>query len=505
VTANDRLWAALDTDVWFPAEPPYTLRLNVRETGRDLAELSAWIRVVDGHEHGQLVGPATVAMERTGPDLWEPAEELVWVPHAALDAGPEAVFAIRLLWDLVPGQDSILDLERSWLWDAPQDPFDFTTVWPGGWTFDHPTGDGRTVWHRWTDTAALRPGGAPILACTGVENDSAADWPEVRYSIRADAALVSPWFDDRFTAVRLEHHVDIEILHGETGVDAAVLEWESQDGTITPGEPHGGYPGRIAGGAAHALHGRPAWTVRDSLLPVAAPRWRVDVVPRPSGPGPWRLRLRLASSPEYQQRGWLIADIAGITEDLAEYPLPATWLGTVGGEEWLFWRYDGAAEEQRVEASSDGGATWQEAWTGIHIAVLPEDSVRLDELSLPPPGTGSLRLRVVMLTPAGEVALRPVVWERPTSAVAGDLGQPYPNPAAGELRVVADPGGDASATLGVFDLRGRLLRSWDLGGVRTVVAWDGRDHEGRRVAAGAYIFRLTTSTGTHTRKATRLP
>ena len=83
---------------------------------------------------------------------------------------------------------------------------------------------------------------------------------------------------------------------------------------------------------------------------------------------------------------------------------------------------------------------------------------------------------------------------------------PYPQPALGEAAVFL-PFDLASAasyvTLTVHDLRGRVVRRFDLGahaaGRERAVSWDGRDASGRRVGGGVYFARLWVdgaSTGT---------
>jgi flagellar hook assembly protein FlgD len=57
-----------------------------------------------------------------------------------------------------------------------------------------------------------------------------------------------------------------------------------------------------------------------------------------------------------------------------------------------------------------------------------------------------------------------------------------------------------TVSLRVYDVAGRLVRSLldqrSLGGGRHAVVWDGRNHAGRRVAAGIYIYRLDAA-GAH--------
>ncbi len=70
-----------------------------------------------------------------------------------------------------------------------------------------------------------------------------------------------------------------------------------------------------------------------------------------------------------------------------------------------------------------------------------------------------------------------------------------PNPTASGARVEFDLGESSSVELGVYDASGRLLRMLAAGTMTPgpfVVAWDGRDNDGRPVAAGVYFVRLRT-------------
>jgi hypothetical protein len=69
----------------------------------------------------------------------------------------------------------------------------------------------------------------------------------------------------------------------------------------------------------------------------------------------------------------------------------------------------------------------------------------------------------------------------------------YPNPFNPATKIVFRIDRDAQASLRVFDVRGRLVRtlvdSYLAAGQRTV-EWDGRDDSGHSVASGTYYMRL---------------
>ena len=63
----------------------------------------------------------------------------------------------------------------------------------------------------------------------------------------------------------------------------------------------------------------------------------------------------------------------------------------------------------------------------------------------------------------------------------------FPNPGAGpfSLRMAV---GAAEQSVGVWDMRGRLVRTLQVPAFTTLTTWDGRDQEGNAVASGRYIL-----------------
>jgi hypothetical protein len=61
----------------------------------------------------------------------------------------------------------------------------------------------------------------------------------------------------------------------------------------------------------------------------------------------------------------------------------------------------------------------------------------------------------------------------------------------------------AGARLEVLDLQGRRWRSWD-GALDRRISWDGRSESGEQAPVGVYLVRLSSSTGTTTRRLIRL-
>ncbi len=102
----------------------------------------------------------------------------------------------------------------------------------------------------------------------------------------------------------------------------------------------------------------------------------------------------------------------------------------------------------------------------------------------------------------------PIQW--PLDPVVGPvppavrLSAPAPNPAPGWTRVrFGLPAGGTPARVAVYDVAGRelaVLVDGTLDGGTYTVRWDGRDRDGRVVAEGVYVVRLTTPSGGEVRK-----
>jgi flagellar hook assembly protein FlgD len=87
------------------------------------------------------------------------------------------------------------------------------------------------------------------------------------------------------------------------------------------------------------------------------------------------------------------------------------------------------------------------------------------------------------------------------------LGQNAPNPFNPVTTIEFTLPHDGDASLKVFDLRGRLVRTLfdgpQFAGARTV-EWNGRDASGARVASGVYLYRLLAGNHVEQRKMTLL-
>ena len=388
-----------------------------------------------------------------------------------------------------------------WVWDTTAAPFALDGAWPGDWTAEIATGE--TRWHRWTDTAALGAGAARVLACTGNDDVSATAWPDVTYGNDAHAQLLSPALGADVRWVELTHAVDLELLYPGRAIDGVNLTWVHDGGTTTPAVPLDGWQGDVDGRAEHVLAGMPTFAVADPLESDGAPLWRREILPLPDrathGPGPWRLRLELASDSLWRARGWLVRDLIGHAD---EEPASAFPVAAEAGRLTWKWTGPGEAIDFRIERSDDGGAGWI-AIENPTLNMSPDGTfdVPIADLEIPA-GFRSL-VRVVAITGSGAaVASRAMPLE---GADAPVLGWPHPNPAPGVVSVDVDGAGDTRTALAVYDLRGRLIRRWRPGPSRAVIVWDGRAGDGRRVAAGVYIFRLRAHDSTLTRKVTWLP
>ena len=112
------------------------------------------------------------------------------------------------------------------------------------------------------------------------------------------------------------------------------------------------------------------------------------------------------------------------------------------------------------------------------------------------------------LTPEQEAALRLALYGEVGKAglpKAFFLAQNSPNPfnPATMISFNLPEGASEQVSLKVFDLRGRLVRTLVDGAGEAgtySVFWDGRDHAGRRVSSGVYLYRMQAGEFIQTRK-----
>jgi hypothetical protein len=83
--------------------------------------------------------------------------------------------------------------------------------------------------------------------------------------------------------------------------------------------------------------------------------------------------------------------------------------------------------------------------------------------------------------------------DTPEAGTRTALGSPYPNPFNPSCRIAFSLEQSGPALLAVHDLRGRRVRTLQKGSLAQgdhVLTWDGKDEQGQRQPAGAYLFVL---------------
>jgi hypothetical protein len=94
----------------------------------------------------------------------------------------------------------------------------------------------------------------------------------------------------------------------------------------------------------------------------------------------------------------------------------------------------------------------------------------------------------------------------PLQVVAREAGRlmlypPYPSPATASVNLPFALPAVTDVRVSVFDANGRMVRTWLLNDLRAGVneaTWNGRDDDGREVAAGIYVARVSTTEGERT-------
>ena len=498
----------------FGASP--ALALAVRETGVPAVTLRATIRVVSDPAWGRFVdAPGGEALSfdlAPGGEagLWVPATAVLWNPDSAPPPGASTRFSLRLRAD---GVDETAYRVHEWQWSEDPDPLDFRAAWPGSWS-SSVAGVPGTAWRLLSD-----PGGSGgyALACNTAL--TVGDWPTAVYDNGADATLLTPPLPAG-SAVRVVHRVRVDLIRPGVAGDGALARAILPDGGAADLAPVDRYPGAVDPSARHALGGLPSFAVLDGADPDLDP-WRVDVFVLPEAPGPVRLALRLASDSAWREGGWLVRDMT--LADPATASAFPVWRWSGGDGEaypgptrtsppppepvlaWI-WPWPEYVTLYRVESSADEGATWTEGWRGLPGTPQGQpfylDDSHLGALAAYGPRQ-RLLLRVIAETVEfGPIASRPVARHADDGPTIGAvLGRPWPNPAAGPLRMmVTVPQSVSGASLDLYDLRGRRLRRWPFTAGTYLHLWDARDGDGNLLPSGAYLLLLEAGGRTQSRK-----
>ncbi len=109
--------------------------------------------------------------------------------------------------------------------------------------------------------------------------------------------------------------------------------------------------------------------------------------------------------------------------------------------------------------------------------------------------------RLKMIDHNGQFSYSSIVEVALAAPFSFNLAQNYPNPfflsshaQIASTRIAFDLSETSEVTVAIYNMLGQIVRTLQNTGLpagRQVVAWDGRDQTGARVAAGFYIYRLT--------------
>jgi hypothetical protein len=202
----------------------------------------------------------------------------------------------------------------------------------------------------------------------------------------------------------------------------------------------------------------------------------------------WLYRARYASVLRlpYGDAEWDTVEVdpsGGHIYDLFVAPWdPSTLVASFADPTWAVFR------------SSDRGATWSEIPSPIGEGDYPLSSAgRAGEpgvMYLATFDSGLWRLEL-----SGEVAVEEEATSVPGVHAGARVGVDE-NPAASHLRVrfVLPRSGSVepqAATLAIYDVAGRTVRTWSVTGRTGEIGWDGHTDDGHAVAPGRYVVALT--------------
>ena len=132
-------------------------------------------------------------------------------------------------------------------------------------------------------------------------------------------------------------------------------------------------------------------------------------------------------------------------------------------------------------------------------------------------GDGDIDLVVLNSILGGVQVLKSSVGEQPTAVLTLEVARPaqhrlgdsYPNPFNPAVVIPLELATDAAGvSLTVYDVLGRRVRQvWQgpLGAGSHRFTWDGRDEQGKEVAAGVYLYQVEVDGRVEAKKTTKLP
>jgi len=483
-------------------QSPLSLRLEARETGVPLEDLTCTLRALPP-AHGSFVDTGiaeiTFPLVESAPGVWTPADPIAWnlIPSA------EDGYLTQFEFTFVSGATTVAGDRRDWVWQGVGQTLDFRDRWPGEWVVQEPDFAFRsTTWYRWDTPPWLTANQDVVLCCVDREFATAAAWPNVTYGNSAHTTLTSAPLPASVGGVRLTHAIEVEMLTGQTAMDGGAVVWVGPDDQELPATPVGRYGGRVSPKSFSILHGRDAFVGADLALVGDLPQWRTDTFLVPTGgPGPWRLRLVFASNTLWRARGWFIADIEAIAAESAYKTFALTWDGDL---HWS-WPWPAAGDLWfAIESRADDEAPWQpvldELFEPDGVQTYGVSGARiLAELNLS--RRQRHQVRVIGRRPAGDVASAAIViYPDGGDGAAVRLGDPWPNPSPGLVRFLLEVPASGTGVLHIYGLRGRRIQTLRYGPGQHLAVWDGRDNDGARVAAGIYYLRLEGTGPVVTRK-----
>lgn len=483
------------------------LEVEVQSLGDSLSGLSCHL-LVSGEGGGSFPGGSnSINFNMTeSAGTWVPDETLFFIPPANPEAG--AITHFNFIFS-----SSGLQLpaeNKTWVWVSDETTFDFNNQDWVFWDQEFPNVVTNTQWYLWNQAPFLTHNGTAVLACTGENFETSANWPDVQYGRQGRAALISPPIADDILAMELVHAIEVEFLHPGQVMDGAAIFWQGPDGRLVPAIPVDGWDAVISTQSDNTLNG--AEVFADSLIVLDEnnyPQWRCDVLPLPTQmAGPWQLRLEFSSNYLWRFKGWFIGSITPLNF-VPESAFLIKWNGSQDGSATgLYW-------EKPVSGTSYGNPVveyFQPETQNFVAFSHQENQIFESGAGFQMPGSfilGQLQplgltrhiLRIVFSGPQGEVASRSiVVYPDDGARPLGFLEQPYPNPSTGSLKFLVQVPPAETAVLNIYDLRGRLVYSKACAAGSYQNLWDGHDRQGRRLPAGNYYLKLDGSSFSSMRK-----
>jgi M6 family metalloprotease-like protein len=438
--------AETSVEIIIPEDESFNLSIN--SFGRILESTIISLEVSDNQSgsfnNGELIFSSSLE-QNPSTKFWNLVDIPQWVVN-----DPQQ--AIQLSVSFSNGITSLVD---QFILHYPiiDNPFDFDGNWEDRWSISSEN-IGDTVWQRWENCSNITRDGSTVLACT--DDYTSSTWPDISYSNNSITKLTTTSFAQPGTKIAMIHYFDTIVIPNNPTSDFAEISLISNSNATIPLLMFSG-------------SGEFEYT--------GFPLWRLSVFTVPND-GAHRIEFSFESDSEWRSRGWLIHSV-----ELVESHFP-NFDPYFDIDNNLCWEFGFNSIQYNIDYSIDA-VNW--------ATIATSENSTLDNSQLP---VSPLRFSRDYFRIRAETDFGTVV-----STSISRIGSSFTSSSTNIMSATQNSSGinllldlppySGNYKLELFDIRGRLVNSWNFQPGNFFHQWDGEDSSQQQVSAGCYFFLLT--------------